>query len=190
MSANKRLVDWTPELIERVRVWWEEDRLSATEIASMIGGGATKNTVIGKAHRCGWQHHRAKSGWFNGKRVRKAGTHPRNVDRPRAERPARPPRSVTRAAKPKPAPPVPPAPVARPAPLPVVVTGPVRFLDLVPGQCKWPVNDPPRFGEFLFCGEPQFAERVYCEKHCRIAYTGTKRQKAVSGWTPRPQEFR
>jgi GcrA cell cycle regulator len=186
MSANKQRVVWTPELTEQVRVWWEEMRLSAAEIAARIPG-ATKNCIIGKSHRMHWRHHRTgATGWFNGKRTRRAGTPPR----PRRERPAKPPRSVTRALKPKPALPVPPPPLPRPTP-PVedpmrVEPGTVTLLALKPGMCKWPVNDPPRFGEYLFCGVSQVAERVYCEHHARIAYTGTRSRKDAA-WVPRPR---
>lgn len=183
---NARLVNWTPELTERCRIWWEDEGRSATEIAGLIGGGATKNTVIGKAHRQRWQPHKVgNTGWFNGKRVRRAGT----PVRPRQERPAKPPKSVTRASKPKPAPPPARAHAPRPVPLTAALPGRVLLLDLQPGQCRWPVNEPPKGGQYLFCGLPK-ANGPYCEQHHRVAFTGTKRQASVSGWTPRPVEFR
>lgn len=40
---------WTNERIEILRQEWQG--CSATEIADMLGGGCTKNMVIGKAHR-------------------------------------------------------------------------------------------------------------------------------------------
>jgi len=51
------------------------------------------------------------------------------------------------------------------------------------------MNEPPRGGLYLFCGFPK-ADGPYCEQHHKIAFTGTKRQASVSGWTPRPVEFR
>jgi hypothetical protein len=129
------------------------------------------------------------NGWFNGKRIRKAGTHPRGVDRPRAERPARPPKSVTRALKPKPAPPPAQTHAPRPAPLPAASPGRVTLLDLRPGQCKWPVNAPPRGGEYHFCGLPQ-AAGPYCSEHHKLGYqkgTGPRRP-GLGAWVPRPVE--
>jgi len=189
VSKNVHLVNWTPELVERCRILWEVEEMSASAIAEVIGGGATKNSIIGKSHREHWRHKRVNTGWSGGKRVkvRSVGSHARGVERKRA---AKPPRSVTRAQKPKKAPPVPPVVIARPAPLPVIVSGPVRLLDLERGQCRWPMNAPAKGLQYLFCGEPQVAERSYCAVHCKVGYVGTARQKSVSGWTPRPQEMR
>ena len=188
MSLNRQLVAWTPELVERCRIWWEEDGLSAREIAALIGHGATKNTVIGKAHRCGWRPHKtSNTGWFNGKRVRRAGSQVR----PRREKPAKPPKSVTRASKPKPAPPPARAHTPRPVALPAARPGRVTLLDLEPGQCKWPMNAPPRGGEYLFCAQtPTFGDSPYCEYHNRVGYQkGTApRRPGLGAWVPRPVE--
>lgn len=44
------MVTWTDERTERLAAMWA-DGFSASEIAAVIGGGATKNAVIGKVHR-------------------------------------------------------------------------------------------------------------------------------------------
>ncbi|RMF09448.1 MAG: global cell cycle regulator GcrA-like protein [Alphaproteobacteria bacterium] len=43
---------WTEERIERLKTLWEKG-LSASQIASELGEGVTRNAVIGKAHRMG-----------------------------------------------------------------------------------------------------------------------------------------
>lgn len=44
----------------------------------------------------------------------------------------------------------------------------VALLDLGPGDCRFPVNDP-RNDDFGFCGAPK-AGRSYCEYHHRLCY--------------------
>lgn len=43
---------WTDERIEMLRQLWRDGR-SCSEIAAILGGGATRNSVIGKVHRLG-----------------------------------------------------------------------------------------------------------------------------------------
>lgn len=43
---------WTDERIKRLKQLWEKG-LSASQIASDLGEGVTRNAVIGKAHRMG-----------------------------------------------------------------------------------------------------------------------------------------
>ncbi len=43
---------WTDERIKRLKSLWEKG-LSASQIASDLGEGVTRNAVIGKAHRMG-----------------------------------------------------------------------------------------------------------------------------------------
>lgn len=37
-------------------------------------------------------------------------------------------------------------------------------------RCKWPINDPPRGGEYLFCGAKPIEGLSYCEYHSARAY--------------------
>jgi hypothetical protein len=41
----------------------------------------------------------------------------------------------------------------------------LRLLQLEGRMCRYPVNDPPRGGEFLFCGDETRWGRVYCDHH-------------------------
>jgi hypothetical protein len=67
----------------------------------------------------------------------------------------------------------------RPAPRPAAATtasapagpkrGPLLLWELQPGQCRFPVNDPPRGGKFLFCAESvSQAGANYCASHAQL----------------------
>ncbi|NBU29555.1 MAG: GcrA cell cycle regulator, partial [Caulobacteraceae bacterium] len=43
---------WTDERVNTLRTLWAEG-LSASQIAKQLGGGVTRNAVIGKVHRLG-----------------------------------------------------------------------------------------------------------------------------------------
>jgi hypothetical protein len=63
-----------------------------------------------------------------------------------------------------------PRPAPRPAPTTVrLERGPLPLWDLRPGQCRFPVNDPPRGGKFLFCAESvSQAGANYCTSHAQL----------------------
>jgi hypothetical protein len=68
------------------------------------------------------------------------------------------------------------------------------LLDLGAHDCKWPVNAPPRGGQYFFCGEPRFDGGPYCELHNRMGYQrGTAMRRSDGGvgvWYPKPVEIR
>jgi hypothetical protein len=68
---------------------------------------------------------------------------------------------------------------------------PPTLLDLKPHQCKWPVNEPPKGGTYLFCGEGTINGNSYCEAHAAIGFSGkgTAPPTVKAGWHPRPVEF-
>lgn len=44
----------------------------------------------------------------------------------------------------------------------------VALLDIEPGQCRWPLNAPPRGSQYFFCGEPNAGGGwAYCLCHLR-----------------------
>ena len=64
-------MSWTDEKVERLKQHWMEGR-SASQIASLLGDGLTRNAVIGKVHRLGLAG-RAKSPNVGVARPRRAG---------------------------------------------------------------------------------------------------------------------
>jgi GcrA cell cycle regulator len=145
---------WTEERVEVLKKLWL-DGFSASQIAKQLGGGLTRNAVIGKVHRLGLSGRAA---------------------------PSQPQRPVFKATRPtRTAPQVQPAPLAR-RPEPVVVvpepppspvyaceeTGSATVLTLGSHMCKWPIGDPSSDG-FTFCGRAS-SEGPYCVQHARVAY--------------------
>lgn len=140
---------WTEERVELLGRLWGEG-LSASQIAAALGGGVTRNAVIGKVHRLGLAG-RAKSG---------------------QPAPARP-------AKPRPALEAPlgaaaenvgfHAPARRQADALIPVSERVTILELRETMCRWPLGDPTS-ADFGFCGARSATGLPYCADHCGIAY--------------------
>lgn len=147
--------------------------LSAACIAAEMGGGITRNAVIGKLTRLGLG---------GGPRIARAPR--RCAPKPAAPRP-RPSRLVVRVGA---------------APLQVVVAEPAPRIELEPvaapvipfGQrcslmklredtCRWPVGDPGT-EDFFFCGGKRADGFPYCAWHARLAYLplgGRRREQAA-----------
>lgn len=144
---------WTDEKVATLRKLWLEG-LSAREVAGQLGGGVTRNAVIGKVHRLG---------------LSGAGGAQAQPRRPRPKRPARPARA--RIARPSPWPPTPAAPrAARPAP--EIPEGPGLITDMLALSrhvCRWPIGDPKAAG-FSFCGRSVGEDGPYCAGHHRRAH--------------------
>lgn len=146
---------WTPERkAEAARMWAEGS--SARQIATKLGGGLSRNAVIGVLHRMG------VSARFT------------------ASKPARVPNDARKIVKPKPAAringnnQVVIEPEAR-APLVVVpkavfqpIPGyePVALMDLKLAHCRWPVDLAD--GSTAFCGRAKTDNR-YCRAHAEVS---------------------
>ncbi|MCQ2574959.1 MAG: hypothetical protein MJ156_02565 [Alphaproteobacteria bacterium] len=52
----------------------------------------------------------------------------------------------------------------------------LQMANLKPNQCRWPIGDPDT-DNFHFCGEQVFAGKPYCYEHCRQAYQFTPPKK-------------
>jgi len=172
---------WTEERTALARRLWQEGH-SASLIADRVGDGVTKNSVIGKAHRGQWGQRRpayarpgTPKGW-----MRPPEPQPEPKAKPRRRARVTPDETTARSHAPRAAPPSPPPPPPPPVLLPPIeaLVEPVgrhlTLLDLELGQCRWPLNDPPRGQPYLFCGEPLWPEaRSYCGYHFRIGSSGS-----------------
>ena len=150
---------WTEDRVGALKKLWLEGQ-SASQIAKQLGGGVTRNAVIGKVHRLGLSGRAAPS-----QPARTAATTFRTArPRPAAPAPAQPsaPRRLE-AVQPKPVQPA--APV--PAPIPDL-PGTATVMTLGAHMCKGPIGDPSS-REFSFCGR-RASEGVYCVEHARVAY--------------------
>ncbi|HXZ16896.1 MAG TPA: GcrA family cell cycle regulator, partial [Roseiarcus sp.] len=164
-------MSWTDERVEQLRQAWLEGR-SASQIASLLGHGLTRNAVIGKVHRLGLAG-RARTP--NGGSV--AGSHtrpsqalpnPRSAAPPRAapSHAARIVRGATALAIQSQA-----LAEAQPQEIESVVIPMslrVTIVELKEAMCRWPLGDPTS-PDFRYCGSPVHSG-PYCQYHGRLAY--------------------
>ena len=159
---------WTEDRVGALKKLWLEGQ-SASQIAKALGGGVTRNAVIGKVHRLGLSGRAAPS--------QPARTTFRPA-RPRAAAPAAPvqaPSAPRRIEAVAPRPIVAAAPQASvPAPAPELA-GTATVLTLGAHMCKWPIGDPSS-DSFTFCGRRQ-DEGPYCMEHARVAYQPVQTKK-------------
>ena len=198
MKTNSHTAPWPPEHGALLRQWWAEG-LSAATIADQLGGGLTRNAVIGKVNRM------AKKGLIDRK------------DRPKFLPDGKrvglggfgfvAPQFAKRGPKPKPSlagqkPPTVARMISRRVPAPEKAVGPPRapalthpaalspgqplkdtesckpdpskptVFTIKSGQCRWPEGDPQQ-PDFHFCGsmidESLQQLRPYCSYHWAMA---------------------
>ncbi|MDP3656190.1 MAG: GcrA family cell cycle regulator, partial [Brevundimonas sp.] len=129
---------------------------SASQIAKQLGGGVTRNAVIGKVHRLGLSGRAAPSqparATFRPSRPRPAAQPTQAPSAPRRIEAVQP-RAVAAPSVPAPMPDLP---------------GTATVMTLGAHMCKWPIGDPSS-NEFSFCGR-RSSEGVYCVEHARVAY--------------------
>lgn len=161
--------------------------LSTAEIGKRLG--MSKNAIVGKLHRLGWNP-KATEGTTESKKIaKKAAT----TDKKTAAK-----KPVAKAVKPaKAAPKAAPtdkkakagklaAPIEKAASVKKTGGGyaiaaknsgvhqravrhALEMASLKPGQCRWPIGDPDSEG-FHFCGAQVFVGKPYCYEHCKQAY--------------------
>ena len=148
---------WTEDRVGALTKLWLEGQ-SASQIAKQLGGGVTRNAVIGKVHRLGLSGRAAPS---QPARATFRTTRPRPTPQP-TQAPSAPRR--IEAVQPRPAAAVAPT---TPAPMPEL-PGTATVMTLGAHMCKWPIGDPSS-AEFSFCGR-RASEGVYCVEHARVAY--------------------
>ena len=163
---------WTDENVETLKALWTEGR-SGTDIAAALGGGVTRNAVIGKASRLKLPSHSYKVPSAALVEARAARAIERVKAKPAEGRQGgkgskgQPKVQFIRArvdAKTKP----------RVLPLPDVthgvdVTALCGILELTNDTCLWPIGDP-FDADFGFCGRRPQDGSVYCGEHHRRAH--------------------
>lgn len=149
---------WTDDRIEKLRKLWA-DGLSASECARHIGGGFSRNAVIGKVTRLGLPGRKVK--------VRRPANDRWNTEDRRMERGEKPFKQAVIRAKPNwRAEALPDTPATDVATI-------TSILDLEPHHCRWPIGDPKQHG-FGFCGCKKVEGLPYCNAHARRAYAPPK----------------
>ena len=165
---------WTEDRVALLTRLWGEG-LSASQIATQLSHGVTRNAVIGKVHRLNLAGRAAPQ------QTKPAQVEPR---KPAAREPSPPQRASTPPVKTtsgntalKPIvriePTLRPAVAPAPEPLRLINTpekaGRITILQLSEKTCKWPIGDPGH-DDFCFCGHKPRESAPYCEYHARIAY--------------------
>jgi GcrA cell cycle regulator len=165
--------------------------LSTAEIGKKLG--LSKNAVVGKLHRMGWNAGAADSDAKTTKPVKKTETKkvaPKKADKKVPISPVKKANVVVhKPVKAKPAPKE--KTVAKPVPKKTVghaiagkgisvhqrmVQHALEMANLKPNQCRWPIGDPDS-ENFHFCGQPVFVGKPYCYEHCKQAYQFTPPKK-------------
>ncbi|MGA0600573.1 GcrA family cell cycle regulator [Caulobacter sp. KR2-114] len=159
-------MDWNEETIAALRQMWSEG-MSASQVARQLGGGVSRNAVIGKVHRLGLSGREAPS------RPRSLGGRPPgSKTQNRAAANAAPVRAAVAAAVAEAPKMVASTPVAVPPVLrPAVVCEDkpsATILTLGEHACRWPIGDPDQ-GDFGFCGARRLGRGPYCEGHSGVS---------------------
>ena len=168
--ANAGLT-WTKERIELLTKLWTEG-LSASQIATELGNGVSRNAVLGKAHRLGLAQSKGMEG---------------STARPRKPPPPEPPAQAEPPAHQDPAP-LPRTACEQPTRQPEVTTisaevdAPrlhgVTIMELREAMCRWPLGDPTT-PAFRFCGARANSGLPYCPYHAQIAYQPATERKRL-----------
>ncbi|MFZ5674303.1 MAG: GcrA family cell cycle regulator [Pseudomonadota bacterium] len=142
---NSGTTIWTDEKIALLRRLYDEGK-SATESAVIMGGGITRNAVVGKWHRLN----------FSGRAKPELGR--------KGPRPAGVRKSPSLAVVPSTREPVESAPpLVVPTTAPDDGREPCNLIDLASDRCKWGVDF--QDGQHLFCNRPQQVGKPYCPEH-------------------------
>lgn len=172
--------------------------LSTSEIGKKLG--MSKNAVVGKLNRMGWN---SKAGGAPVAATKKTATAAKTTKtatvakkpaaaKTTAKKPASPVAKKTAVTAKAPAPKKPaPKKEAKPAAPRAsgskamnktlamhqrIIQHSLEMANLKPGQCRWPIGDPDS-ENFHFCGEQVFVGKPYCYEHCKQAYQFTPPKK-------------
>ena len=184
-------MSWTDERVDLLSRLWLEGK-SASQIAAALGGGLTRNAVIGKVHRLGLAG-RVKSAAIASSGTGEAGAlHGSEALGGLSEASPAPRRSVARSSAAAVSAPgsavasaravhgntalaiveaavVAPARALVPDEVVVPLSLRVTIVDLRESMCKWPLGDPSS-AEFRYCGSPASTGAPYCQYHGKLAY--------------------
>lgn len=155
---------WTKERVEKAIKLWNEG-YSASCVAETLGGGVTRNAVIGKMNRMRITF---------GANIKTRAPSTRATVARRKKVKAKPSRVATALSTAKqwprniPFDPVEPTPI--PAPSKIAGARNVPLLDLEDHQCRFPTNDAKRGEPHLFCGMRSIPGMPYCLQHTEQAF--------------------
>lgn len=171
-------MSWSEQQIQMLKDMWGHG-FSASEIATRLGGGLSRNAVIGKAHRL-----KLSAGTASNRGTGENGRTGMTIDGGIPVIKTSRKRVMLR---PLPVLPVPPATtikklatrdVFRPIDAAKRTEG-VAVTKAGERQCRWPVGDP-RSPDFRFCGCQVYETLPYCIDHARVAYQNIGKKHRAS----------
>ena len=145
---------WTPAKIALLERYWTQG-WTAQHIGDKLG--ATRNAVIGKAHRLKLTPRGEPARVPVRQRIQRVKS-----AQPAAKSKLKGSRKTTTVSKP-----IPPRPIANET----VPVGDVcaATMALKADDCRWPMGDP-YTDRFMYCESKKLENYPYCEEHCRKAY--------------------
>ena len=148
-------MDWTDDVINRLKALWAEGH-STAEIGRRMG--VSKNAVVGKAHRLSLDARPSP--------IRRGapGAAPKRPAPRRVIGPTLPTMAAAVPVEPDVRPLPPPAPVPAPVLRAVGRTGSGRLV-----ACCWPIGEPGT-RSFRFCDDESLPGKPYCGAHAALAY--------------------
>lgn len=155
------MTTWTETLLADCKRLYIDEGRSASETARILGHGATRNAVVGQAHR---------RGWLKAHRMAPAAPKTKAAPLPRSrEMPAAPvsEKHLARLRETQESE----AREAQARTLQSVNDNLVPLIGRRFGQCAWPVGTPARPAEQLCCAKsvPQGSRKPYCREHRSLA---------------------
>lgn len=168
---------WTEQQIQTLKKMWGNGH-SASDIAKYLGGGITRNAVIGKAHRLKLSAGAAAARTMPEPPSKVSGVVMASIKKISSKKSAAP-RSMLRAIQPQSVPDTGLRTTLRePLPRPIDVIKRTEGIPVTKAgerHCRWPIGDP-RSPEFRFCGCESVEGLPYCADHARIAYQTVSRK--------------
>lgn len=156
---------WDNHRTEELKRMWM-DGMSASQIADRLGGGISRNSVIGKLHRLGLQK----------------PNNSKPIYRKKPSKQKRVPHGIKFG--------VPRSPLSLPVepvkmgPEPVVPEEQRRGVaDLHEDQCRWPIGEPGKAG-FHFCNGEKISGQSYCLHHLMRSYHERERPALMRKYAP------
>ncbi len=174
---------WTDDRVDLLKKLWGEGK-TAKEIAHILGGGLTRNAVIGKAHRMKLsgrvspiqqnktiqQENAENNARSQGKLVDARSNGTKSAK-------SQPVRSSVNAKHNGAHPPIKRKPV--PAAVNEAQGEPTQLENIKDRMCRWPIGDP-KHDDFHFCGGEATPGVPYCDVHAEIAYNVNVRSKSIT----------
>ncbi|KQT88123.1 GcrA family cell cycle regulator [Aurantimonas sp. Leaf443] len=189
---------WTDERVELLKRLWTEG-LSASQIAERLGGGVSRNAVIGKVHRLKLESRiktpsTAETAAEEVVEVVAQEDVEVEVEVVVAQRLVPPPQPTLVQSRPMPrlvgatalkmepeeedVMEMEPVVERRPGGSVVPIARRLSLTQLNERTCKWPVGDPLR-SDFHFCGHRSKDTSPYCDYHARIAFQPVSERRRV-----------